>query len=449
MAVGRRTDRIDRILTHPVAGLVGFFAIMVGVFYLIFSLASIPMDLVEAGFGWAQHFVGSYIPQGHLHSLIVDGIIGGIGGVVVFLPQICILFFCLSLLEDTGYLSRAVFVMDRLMRHVGLPGKAFITMLSAHACAIPGIMATRGIEDKRDRLVTILTLPLLTCSARLPVYAMVTALLFGDEPVKAALLFTAAYSLGIIAVLVCAFVFKRTILSGQSKPLVMELPSYKIPSFRTAFLITYDRAKIFVKKAGTVILLISIALWVLATFPTSAPPPQVVQMHQQVKQLTIQGKDSEAKTLKYQANVLEGQYSLEHSYAGQMGKLIEPVVRPLGFDWQIGVGVVCSFAAREVIVSTLAVVYGVGEEVAEDDTDTFYDRLRQTRRSDGTLLFSTATCMSLLMFYVLAMQCLPTLAVTRRETGSWKWALFQLSYMTALAYGASFATYQIVSMITT
>ena len=172
-------------------------------------------------------------------------------------------------------------------------------------------------------------------------------------------------------------------------------------------------------------------------------------MHQQVKQLTIQGKDSEAKTLKYQANVLEGQYSLEHSYAGQMGKLIEPVVRPLGFDWQIGVGVVCSFAAREVIVSTLAVVYGVGEEVAEDDTDTFYDRLRQTRRSDGTLLFSTATCMSLLMFYVLAMQCLPTLAVTRRETGSWKWALFQLSYMTALAYGASFATYQIVSMITT
>lgn len=448
VAVGRKTDRIDRILTHPVAGIAGFFAIMVGVFYLIFSLSSVPMDLVDAGFGWAQGFVGNYLPEGHLRSLIVDGVIGGIGGVVIFLPQICILFFVLSLLEDTGYLSRAVFVMDRLMRHVGLPGKAFIPMLSAHACAIPGIMAARGIEDKRDRLVTIMTLPLLTCSARLPVYAMVTALLFGDEPGKAALLFTGAYSLGIVAVLVCAFIFKKSILPGQSKPLVMELPSYKIPSFRTAFLITYDRAMVFIKKAGTVILAISIGLWVLATFPTVEPPAEVVQMYQQVEQLQEQGKEDQAAALDYKASVRESQYALEHSYAGKFGKFIEPVVEPLGFDWQIGVGVVSSFAAREVIVATLAVVYGVGEEVAEENTEAFYDRLRETRKPNGELLFSTATCFSLLVFYVLAMQCLPTQAVTRRETGSWKWALFQLAYMTVLAYSASFVTYQVVSLIT-
>ena len=448
VAVGRKTDRIDRILTHPVAGIFGFFAIMVGVFYLIFSLASVPMDMVDAGFGWAQEFVGSYIPEGHLNSLIVDGVIGGIGGVIIFLPQICILFFCLSLLEDTGYLSRAVFVMDRLMPHVGLPGKAFIPMLSAHACAIPGLMATRGIEDKRDRLVTILTLPLLTCSARLPVYAMVTALLFGDEPAKASLLFTGAYSLGIIAVLVCAFIFKKTILPGQTKPLVLELPSYKIPSLRTALLITYDRAMIFVKKAGTIILLISIALWVLATFPTVEPPADVVQMRQQIDQLQTAGQTEEADALEYKANVRESEHALENSYAGMAGKLIEPIVKPLGFNWQIGVGVVTSFAAREVIVSTIAVVYGVGEDVAEENPDAFIDRLREARKPDGELLFSTATCFSLLVFYVLAMQCLPTQAVTRRETGSWKWAMFQLGYMTVLAYSASFVTYQVVSLIT-
>ncbi|MAX26575.1 MAG: ferrous iron transporter B [Phycisphaeraceae bacterium] len=448
VAVGRKTDRIDRILTHPVAGIAGFFAIMVGVFYLIFSLASVPMDLVDAGFAWAQGFVGNYIPEGHIHSLIVDGVIGGIGGVIIFLPQICILFFCLSLLEDTGYLSRAVFVMDRLMRHVGLPGKAFIPMLSAHACAIPGIMATRGIEDKRDRLVTILTLPLLTCSARLPVYAMVVALLFGDQPGKASLLFTGAYSLGIVAVLCCAFVFKKTILPGQSKPLVMELPSYKIPSLRTALLITYDRAMVFVKKAGTIILLISLILWVLATFPTTDPSAEVVQMRQQIQQLENAGQTEEADALAYKADILEGEQALEYSFAGRAGKLIEPVVKPLGFDWRIGVGVVSSFAAREVIVSTLAVVYGVGEDVAEENPDAFIDRLRTAKRSDGQLLFSTATCYSLLVFYVLAMQCLPTQAVTKRETGSWKWAAFQLGYMTVLAYSASLITYQVVSMIT-
>ena len=277
---------------------------------------------------------------------------------------------------------------------------------------------------------------------------MVTALLFGDEPAKASLLFTGAYSLGIIAVLVCAFIFKKTILPGQTKPLVLELPSYKIPSLRTALLITYDRAMIFVKKAGTIILLISIALWVLATFPTVEPPADVVQMRQQIDQLQTAGQTEEADALEYKANVRESEHALENSYAGMAGKLIEPIVKPLGFNWQIGVGVVTSFAAREVIVSTIAVVYGVGEDVAEENPDAFIDRLREARKPDGELLFSTATCFSLLVFYVLAMQCLPTQAVTRRETGSWKWAMFQLGYMTVLAYSASFVTYQVVSLIT-
>jgi ferrous iron transport protein B len=263
------------------------------------------------------------------------------------------------------------------------------------------------------------------------------------------LLFTGAYSLGIFAVLICAFIFKRTILPGQSKPLFMELPSYKIPSLRTALLITYDRAMIFVKKAGTVILLISVSLWFLATFPTSEAPAEVVQMRQQVEQLQTAGKTDEANDMDYKANVMESEHALEHSFAGMAGKLIEPVVKPLGFNWQIGVGVVSSFAAREVIVSTLAVVYGVGEDVASENPNAFVDRLRAAKRADGTLLFSTATCFSLMVFYVLAMQCLPTQVITARETGSWKWAFFQLGYMTVLAYSASFLTYNLVSWITT
>ncbi len=440
---GRRTERIDRWLTHPVIGVVAFLGVMFGVFALIFWIAQYPMGWIDGLFTTAGSVVSKYVPQGDLQSLLVDGVIGGVGGMLVFLPQICILFFCLSLLEDTGYLARAAFVMDRLMRRVGLPGKAFVPLLSAHACAIPAIMATRVIEDRRDRLVTILVAPLMTCSARIPVYAMVTALLFWHQPLKAALLFAAAYGLGIFAALAVAFLFKRTVLKGQSKPLVLELPSYKLPSVRNAVVMMIDRAVLFVKKAGTVILVISILLWFLATYPKSSPPARAAVWVQQAHDLEAQGHGLQAAAMLDQAQRLTNQHALAHSFAGRMGRLIEPVIRPLGFDWQIGVGVVSSFAAREVIVSTLSVVYGVGADVADDDPRSFYDTLRTARRSDGSPVFTTATCISLLVFYVLAMQCLPTQAVTRRETDSWRWPIFQLIYMTVLAYTGSLIAFQV------
>jgi ferrous iron transport protein B len=348
------------------------------------------------------------------------------------------LFFILSLLEDTGYLARAAFVMDRLMRHVGLPGNSFVPLLSAHACAIPAIMATRVIEDKRDRLLTIMVLPLITCSARIPVYSMLAALLFAHDAFKASLVFTGAYLLGVVAALVAAFALKRTILRGESRPLVLELPSYKLPSLRTAVLMTMDRAWVFIKNAGTVILAISIILWALATYPKSAPPREAVALQEQAAKLT----GMEAGALQDQADRLISRSALANSAAGRLGHWIEPVLRPLGFDWQIGIGIISSFAAREVVVSTLAVVYDVGEKAAEENPDSLYDSLRKAVRNDGTKVFTTATCASLLVFYVLAMQCLSTQAITRRETNSLKWPAFQLIYMTVLAYAGSFIIYQ-------
>jgi ferrous iron transport protein B len=432
------TERIDRLLTHPVIGVAAFLAVMVGLFFLIFRIAQIPMDVIDALFSGVGAWIAQHMPAGDFRNLLVKGFVGGVGSLLVFLPQICILFFCLSLLEDTGYLARAAFVMDRLMRRVGLPGKAFVPLLSAHACAIPAIMATRVIEDKRDRLVTILVLPLVSCSARIPVYSMLAALLFAHDAWRASLVFTGAYTLGIVAAIVAAFVLKRTILKGETRPLVLELPSYKLPSLRTAVLTMLDRAWIFIRKAGTVILLISIALWALATYPKSAPPFEAVVLQ---KQAAVSG-EKDAEVLQSRADILISHSALEHSAAGQLGRWIEPGLRPLGFDWQIGIGLISSLAAREVIVSTLAVVYGVGENTAEKNPQSLYDCLRRAERSDGSKVFTTATCASLLVFYVLAMQCLSTQVITRRETNSWKWPVFQLVYMTVLAYTASLIVFQ-------
>ncbi|MDE3066065.1 MAG: ferrous iron transporter B [Verrucomicrobiota bacterium] len=440
-----RTEKIDRVLTHPLAGVVVFQVVMVLVFALIFWAAQIPMDLISGLFATVGGWMAAHTPAGDLQSLLVNGVIGGVGGVLVFLPQICILFFALSLLEDTGYLSRAAFVMDKIMRRLGLPGKAFLPLLSAHACAIPAIMSTRVIENPRDRLVTILITPLLTCSARIPVYAMVTALLFPHSPVKAALVFTGAYVTGAVAALLAAVVFNRTILPGGSKPLLIELPPYRLPSLRTALLQTLDRAKIFVKQAGTIILAVSIVLWALAHYPKSAPPAAAVALAIQAAQLEKSGDDGKASELRAAAARLTDQFSLQHSFAGDLGRAIEPGLRPLGFDWQIGIGIVSSFAAREVIVSTLAIVYGVGDRVAEGHHASLYDSLRRARRSDGAPMFTTAVCASLLVYYILAAQCLSTTAVVRRETNSWKWPLFQIGYMTGLAWVCAFLVYQLVS----
>jgi ferrous iron transport protein B len=439
-----RTEKIDDIFTHPVAGVIVFQIVMILLFVLIFWAAEIPMGLISRLFSTGGAWVAAHTPAGDLQSLLINGVIGGVGGVLVFLPQICILFFALSLLEDTGYLSRAALVMDKIMRRLGLPGKAFVPMLSAHACAIPAIMSARVIENPRDRLVTILVTPLLTCSARIPVYAMVTALLFPHSPLKAALVFTAAYATGALAAVLAAVVFNRTILPGGSRPLLIELPPYRLPGLRTALFHTFDRAKIFVKQAGTIILVVSLALWALSHYPKSAPPPAAVALTAQAAQLEESGDARKATALRADSDRLTAQFSLRNSAAGRMGRLLEPVLQPLGFDWQIGIGIISSFAAREVIVSTLAIVYGVGQDAAEHHSSSLYDSLRRATRSDGTPMFTTATCASLLVYYILAAQCLSTTAVVRRETNSWKWALFQIAYMTGLAYVAAFVVYQAV-----
>lgn len=439
---GTRTEHIDRVLTHPVVGLVAFFSVMAAMFFLIFQIATVPMDMIDHLFATIGGWVSTWLPDGDLRSLVVDGVIGGVGGILVFLPQICILFFFLALLEDTGYLARAAFVMDRLMRRIGLPGKAFVPLLSAHACAIPAILSTRVIEDRRDRLITILITPLMSCSARIPVYTMVIALIFPGRPLQAALTFLGAYGLGIVAALVAAFAMKRTILPGETRPLVLELPNYRLPGLRTAFLHMYDQARVFVRQAGTMILFISLLLWVLATYPKSEPPQEVGQMREQAAALEQQGRSEEAAQLTDQADHAEEQHALAHSLAGRAGRLIEPVLAPLGFNWQIGIGIITSFAAREVIVSTLAVVYGVGSDHADEDATSLYDALKRSTRADGTPVFTTATGFSLLVFYILAAQCLPTQAATRKETGSWKWAVFQIAYMTVLAYVGALVTFQ-------
>ncbi len=435
VTLGSTTEKIDRVLTHRVVGIIAFAAVMFVTFWLIYSLAAYPMAWVEMLAATASDWLSRWLPAGDLRSLLADGLVGGVGGMLVFLPQICILFFMLALLEDSGYLSRAAFVMDRLMQRVGLPGKAFVPMLSAHACAIPAIMSTRVIDDRRDRLATILVLPLITCSARVPVYALVIALLFANNPVMAATVFTGAYALGIVAALLMAWLFKRTLLPGETRPLVIELPNYRLPSLRNALLQTLDRAMVFVKNAGTTILVITLVLWAAATYPKTSFNDLPTAARASVAQLEEAGDTAAAEHLM-------AQYSLERSIAGRVGKAIEPVFAPLGFDWKMSIGVVSSFAAREVIVSTLAVLYGLGEE---GDEAALTDRLRASTNRSGGQVFTTATCLSLLVFYVLAMQCLPTQVVTKRETGSWGWAAFQFGYMTVLAYGAALVTFQTAS----
>jgi ferrous iron transport protein B len=439
-APSRVSDALDRVLTHNVGGLAVFALAMLATFMAIFSLAAVPMDLLDGLFGWAGESVGRWLPEGDFKSLVVDGLIGGVGGILVFLPQICLLFFLLALLEDSGYMARAALVMDRLMQRVGLPGKAFVPLLSAHACAIPAIMATRVIEDRRDRLATILVAPLMSCSARVPVYVMVMALLFPNDPLKASLLFAGAYLLGIVAALGAAWVLKRTILRGESRPLVIELPNYRVPSLRNALATTVDRAWMFLQDAGTTILVISVVLWAMATYPKTGVEDLSEPDRARLTALQGAGDDAGAERLMARA-------SLENSLAGRLGRFAQPVFDPLGFDWQTTVGVGTSFAAREVIVSTMAVLYGLGADGADDGVNSLLASLGASKHSDGSPVFTTATCLSLLVFYVLAMQCLPTQAVTRRETGSWRWPLLQLGYMTALAYVAALITYQTASLL--
>lgn len=466
----RRTEAVDRVFTHPFAGVAVFAAIMFTLFFLIFKVATYPMDWIDASFGWLGGQAGTVLGDGLLASFVVDGLIGGVGGVIIFLPQICILFFVLTLLEDTGYLARAAFVADRIMNKVGLPGKAFIPMLSAHACAIPAIMSTKVIESRRDRIITILVLPLMTCSARLPVYAMVAAIagmiLYPGEAqawergMLGGALFFGAYMLGILAAMGASLILGKTILKGKPQELVLELPPYRWPSLRVALMTVWDRGIVFLKQAGTVILLLSMIIWAAMTFPQLDPADMDQSLEvtsgkdaiawdsyrDQRAAAQAAGDDEAVEAAQADMDHMFARYSTEHSVGGRLGKLVEPVFAPLGFDWRIDIGVVASFAAREVVVSTLAITAGIGEEGA-DDEPLLRDTLASMTRTDGSRLFDLPTLLSLLVFFVLAMQCLPTQAVTKRETGSWKWAALQFGYMTALAYTAAMITYQVASAI--
>ncbi len=439
------SDRLDRVVTHRIWGPVIFVGLMFLIFQTMFTLAEWPMGWIESGVGWLADAVQGAMPEGDLRDLLTDGVVAGVGAVIVFLPQILLLFLFLALLEDTGYMARAAFLMDRLMSKVGLHGKSFIPLLGSFACAIPGIMATRTIETPKDRLVTILVAPLMSCSARLPVYTVLIAacipnVVFLGFLKLSALTMLSMYLLGIVVALGMAWIFKRTLLKGHAPLLIMELPPYKRPGVRVVLRHMLDRSMLFLRRAGTVILVINMVLWVLATYPRSGE--REAAFAEQLRTVAAEG----GPTADERVAALEREHAgerLRHSFAGVLGRAMEPWIAPLGFDWKIGIGLVASFAAREVFVSTMSTVYNVGEfDESEEGTRGLAAVLQSQRREDGSLLYTPLTGVTLMVFYVFALQCVSTIAVVRRETNAWKWPLFQLAYMTGLAWILAFVTYQ-------
>ncbi len=452
------SDRIDRVVTHKVWGTAIFLGLMALMFQSIFTFAHIPMDLLQIGVDWLGDTTGRLVPPGDLNSLLVNGVVAGVGAVVVFLPQILLLFLFIGFLEDTGYMARAAFLMDRLMSKVGLHGKSFIPMLSSFACAIPGIMATRTIESPKDRLVTILISPLMSCSARLPVYTILIAACIPDIRVLGflklpGLTLLGMYLLGVTVALLMAWIFKKTILKGEPPLLIMELPPYKRPLFRVVVRHMWDRVKVFLRQAGTVILGLNIVLWFLAAYPQGN-----LEREYSARKLAIIEQGQAADTPESIASAekavaaLDLQHSTEQlhqSFAGRLGRLVEPVIAPLGFDWKMGIGLVTSFAAREVFVSTMAIVYNVAEDgTGASGHKNLVEALRSQKRPDGTPIYTTVTALTLMVFYVFALQCVSTVAIVRRETNSWKWPLFQWAYMGALAWVFAFSTYRLGLVLT-
>lgn len=430
----RFSDKVDKVLTHRFFGLLILVAILLLVFQAIFSWATVPMDLLETGFGALADGARAVLPEGILADLVADGIIAGVGGVLVFLPQILLLFLFISILEDSGYMARAAFLMDKLMSRVGLHGKAFLPLMSSFACAIPGIMATRTIEDKRDRFATIMIAPFMSCSARLPVYTLMIAAFFAGQTIfgfisLGAVLMLAMYALGIVVAVIVAFILKRTVLKAPPPPFIMEMPPYRIPNIRTVLQNMFTRAWLFLKRAGTVILAISIILWALMYFPRTETPTAAASA-------TI---ETAASDQPIETPAAEGE-QLRNSYAGKLGHLIEPVIQPLGFDWKIGVALIASFAAREVLVSTLSIIYNVGKDESEE-SETLISAVQNATDDQGKKVWTPLTALTLMVFFVLAIQCVSTIAVVRRETNAWSWTLFMVGYMTALAYLAALLTY--------
>ena len=408
------------------------------VFQAIYAWATYPMDLIEGFFGTIGSFIQTTLPEGWFSSLLTDGLLAGLGGVFVFIPQIAILFFLISILEEIGYMARAAFLFDRVMQVFGLNGRSIVALISGGACAIPAIMSTRTISNWKERLITIMVTPLISCSARIPVYTVLIGFVVPAQTVWGffnlqGLAFMALYILGIIAALLSALVFKLILKTNESSYLMLEMPTYRRPVFRNVFLTVWEKVKTFVLEAGKVILILSLVLWVLSSY---GMPEQMAAAETEATSIAEQQQLSTEAA----ADVLAAK-KLEASFAGQLGQLIEPVIEPLGFDWKIGIALLTSFAAREVFVGTMATIYSIG---STDDEFAIRDKMAQeVNPVTGAPVYNMATSLSLLLFYVFAMQCLSTLAVVRRETKSWKWPIIQFVFMTALAYFSSLAVYQI------
>ncbi len=442
--VMRMADRVDRFLLHPVSGGLSFLACMVVVFQSLFAWSDPAISVIETVVTWLQDAINSNLPASILTDLLVDGVLGGVGNVVVFLPQILLLFLFIGILEDSGYMARVAYLMDRIMRGMGLHGRAFVPLLSGFACAVPAIMATRTLEHKRDRLLAMMVVPLMTCSARLPVYTLIIAALFpvgrnSSLPLQG-LMLIGLYLFSVVMSLVAAWVLSRTVIAGSKMPLILELPPYRMPRIRPTLSMMRVRAGHFLREAGTTILVATICLWGLLSFPrteletTRASEPSVV--------LERQALAPESNTSPVRNGFPSSSPpALEDSYAGRLGKAIEPVMAPLGFDWKITTAIIGAFAAREVFISTLGLIFGM--EDLDDDAEALRDRIRDETKPDGTRRYTPLMGLSLMIFFALACQCMSTLAVVRRETRSYRWPLFLFTYMTALAYLCSLVVFQV------
>ena len=434
------TSRIDKILTHKVWGTFIFIAILFIIFQSIFSFASMPMDWIDQGFASLTSWTNSMLPEHWLSDLLTDGVLAGIGGIVIFVPQIAILFGLVAILEESGYMPRAVYLSDSLMKRTGMNGRSLVALISGVACAVPAIMSTRTIGNKKERLTTIFVTPFISCSARLPVFVVLTAFAvpktyYAGFISLQGLVMMFLYVLGVVAAILSAWVMKKILKTKESSFLMLELPSYQWPQWKNIGITMYEKSKVFVINAGQVILIISIVLWALVSF---GPGDKMELAKTEVLQQYETSQLSEQEI-----NNIVAAKQLEYSYAGYLGKAIEPAIRPLGFDWKMGIALITSFAAREVFVSTMATIYSAG---SEDDEQTIIERMRK-QKIPGTneLVYTRARSFSLMIFYVFAMQCMSTIAIVRRETKSWTIPIYQFLYMTGLAYLASFITYSLLS----
>ncbi len=434
------TSRLDQVLTHRFWGPVIFFGLMLLVFQAIFAWASYPMDLIDAGFGMAGEWVRATLPSGWVADLITDGLLAGLGGILIFIPQIAILFFLIALLEEVGYMARAAYMFDQLMQSFGLNGRSIVALVSGGACAIPAVMSTRTIGNWKERLITILVTPFISCSARIPVYTVLIGFVVPPQQVLGifnlqGLAFMGLYLLGIIAALGAAWVFKQILQTREHSFLMLELPEYRAPVMRNVGITVWEKVRAFVWEAGRIILAISIVLWLLASYGMPG------KMQQAEVAAVVEAETSGLS--EEDANDLIAARRIEASFAGQLGKSIEPVIAPLGFDWKMGIAIITSFAAREVFVGTMATIYSIG---SADDEFSVRERMAQERDPvTGRPVYDLPTSLALLLFYVFAMQCMSTVAVVKRETKSWKWPLIQFTFMTALAYLSALGAYQLLS----